>query len=236
SQADWRAGHSWGPRWLTDLLPIMVWMLAPAPLVLRQRSRALLVAMIVAAVGVQAIGAFWYTRTSDERIFTGNTASTSAVWDPSNIPFVAELEHPPASFELRCNTRSSIDRPPPMLAGTGTIPNLHWGTAVQGWALACGRTPAQVILLIDGRVIGETTQFFVRPDVGRELHTNAASGWGVPADTSGVATGKHVLHLAVRVSPRSDIRILREEPVMVTPGPTLNALADVAARRLAQEQ
>jgi hypothetical protein len=25
SQADWRAGVSWGPRWLTDLLPILVW-------------------------------------------------------------------------------------------------------------------------------------------------------------------------------------------------------------------
>jgi hypothetical protein len=35
SQVDWRAGVSWGPRYLTDILPILMWMLAPAPLVLR---------------------------------------------------------------------------------------------------------------------------------------------------------------------------------------------------------
>ena len=100
SQADWRAGASWGPRWLTDLLPIMIWMLAPAPLVLRARARGLLVVTMVAAVGVQAIGAFWYTHTSDERIFAGNPASLSAAWDPRNTPFIVELEHPPAAFEL----------------------------------------------------------------------------------------------------------------------------------------
>ena len=36
SQADWRAGVSWGPRWLADALPIMIWMLAPAPQALRK--------------------------------------------------------------------------------------------------------------------------------------------------------------------------------------------------------
>ena len=234
SQADWRAGQSWGPRWLTDLLPLVVWMLAPAPLALRPRVRGLLVAMVVAAVGVQAIGAFWYTGTSDARIFAGGGASMSAAWDPSNTPFIVELEHPPAPFELQCSTRGSIDRPAPVLDGTGA--ELQPGTAVQGWALACGRTPAQVILLIDGRVIGETTSFFVRPDVDRALHITAASGWSVPADTSGLAPGRHVLQLAVRVSPRSDIRILREEPVMVTAPPSLNALAALAARRLREDQ
>src|SRR5262249_43215766 len=53
SQADWRAGVSWGPRWLTDLLPIMVWMLAPAPLVLRTRARGLLILAMAASVAVQ---------------------------------------------------------------------------------------------------------------------------------------------------------------------------------------
>jgi hypothetical protein len=236
SQADWLAGHSWGPRWLTDLLPLMVWMLAPAPLALRPRARGLLVVMMVAAVGIQAIGAFWYTGTSDARIFAGGPASTSAAWDPSNTPFIVELEHPPAPFELQCNTRGSIDRPPPVLDGTGPVPELQPGMAVQGWALACGRTPAQVVLLIDGRVIGATAQFFVRPDVDRALHVTAASGWSVPADTSGLAPGKHVLQLAVRVSPRSDVRILREEPVMVTAPPSLKALAALAARRLREDQ
>jgi hypothetical protein len=237
SQTDWRAGVSWGPRWLTDLLPVLVWMLAPAPLALRRLPRGLLVATMVAAVGVQAIGAFWYTKKSDERIFAGNPASTSGAWDPSNTPFVVELEHQRAPFELQCGTRfGSIDQPPPVLNGTGAVPKLQPGTAVQGWALVCGRTPAQVILLIDGRVIGETPHFSVRPDVNRALHITAASGWSVTADTSGIVPGEHVLQLAVRVSPRSDIRILREEPVMVTAPPDLNALAVLAARRLREDQ
>jgi hypothetical protein len=233
SQTDWRGGASWGPRWLTDLLPIMVWMLAPAPLALRVRARRLLVAMMVAAVCIQAIGAVWYTHTSDERIFAGNV---SAAWDPSNTPFVQELSHGPATGELLCNDRGSIDRPPPVQGGSGAVPELQMGTAVEGWALACGRTPAQVVLLIDGRVIGETTHFFVRPDVDRALHVSSPSGWSVPADTGGVGPGEHVLQLAVRVSPRSDIRILREEPVMVAPAPSLSALATVAAQRLRRDQ
>ena len=235
SQADWRAGTSWGPRWLTDLLPIMIWMLAPAPLVLRARARAVLVVLMVAAIGVQAIGAFWYTHASDERIFAGNPGSFSGAWNPSNTPFIVELEHPPASLELTCNTRGSIDRPPPVPAGTA-VPELQPGTAVQGWALACGRSPAQVILLVNGRVIGQTTQFFDRPDVDRALHVTAASGWNVPADTTGLAPGRHVLQLAVRIGSRSDIRILREEPVMVPAPPNLKALAAVAARRLRDDQ
>jgi len=33
SKADWRQGASWGPRWLTDLLPIVFWMLPPGKLI-----------------------------------------------------------------------------------------------------------------------------------------------------------------------------------------------------------
>jgi hypothetical protein len=234
SSADWREGASWGPRWLCDLLPILVWMLAPAPGVLRTRTRGLLVALIVAAVGVQAIGAFWYQHTSDALILASK--NMSAAWDPSNTPFIQELSHRPASSELLCNARGSIDRPPPVTAGAAAAPELNEGAAVQGWALACGHSPAQVILLIDGRVIGESTQFFVRPDVDRALHINADTGWSVTADTTGVPTGRQVLQLAVRVSPRSDIRIIREQPVTVTPPPSLSSLAALAVRRLRSDQ
>jgi hypothetical protein len=236
ASGDWRAGQSWGPRWLTDLLPIMIWMLAPVPLALRARGRWWLVALAVVSIGIQAIGAFWYTHTSDERIFTGNPRSLSAAWDPSNIPFFVELEHAPAGFQLQCNTRGSVDVPPPVTGSTGAVPELRAGMAIQGWALACGHTPAQVVLLIDGRVIGATTSFFVRPDVDRALHVSVASGWSTAADTTGIAPGRHVLQLAVRISPRSDIRVLREEPVIVAPPPSLKALAALAAQRLRRDQ
>jgi hypothetical protein len=234
-QGDWRGGESWGPRWLTDLLPIMFWMLAPAAPALRARARKLFVVLMAAAVGIQAIGAFWYTHTSDDRIFA-NPTSLSGAWDPSNTPFIQELEHPPAPLELLCNARGSIDVPPAPIANGGAIPDLRSGTAVQGWALTCRRTPAQVILLIDGRAIGETTQFIVRPDVDKALHINVATGWSVPAETSGVSPGRHVLQLAVRIGAQSDIRIVREQPVIVTPPPSLRALAATATQRLREDQ
>jgi hypothetical protein len=233
SQADWRAGASWGPRWLTDLFPILVWMLGPVPLALRKRTRGVLVALIVVAVGIEAIGAFWYTHTSDARILS---AGMSSAWNPSYTPFIYELKHPPATLELLCNARGSIDVPPAPVASGGAVPELRLGAPIEGWALACGHTASQVILLIDGRVIGESQQFFVRPDVDRTLHVDSPSGWSVVADTSEVTPGRHILQLAVRVSPTSDARIAREQPVIVTAPPSLRALATIAAGRLRRDQ
>ena len=161
SQGDWRGGSSWGPRHLTDLLPILVWMLAPAPAALGGRARRLFVVMMVVAVGIQTIGAFWYSHLSDARIFAG-TAPMSAAWDPRNTPPLVELEHRPVPGELQCNARGSIDQPP-ALDGAGGVRELESGMPVRGWALLCGRTPTEVVLLIDGRIIGETTAFFTRP-------------------------------------------------------------------------
>ena len=239
SQTDWRAGVSWGPRWLTDLLPILVWMLAPAALALRPRARRVLVALAVFAVGVQAVGAFWYEKTSDERIFADaplEAGVPKAAWSPRNTPFIQELSHRYAAAELQCSAHGSIDAPRPPAANGGKPGLLKPGEAVQGWALSCGRTPAQVILLIDGRVIGQTQDFVQRPDVNTALHTSQATGWSVPADTTGVSLGRHVLQLAVRIAPRGDIRIVREQAVTVTPPPDLAALAARAASRLRDDQ
>jgi hypothetical protein len=216
SQADWRAGVSWGPRWLTDLLPILVWMLAPAPRVLRPLARGLLVLAMLSSVGVQTIGAFWYTRTSDELVFAGDPASMRGAWNPHNLPFLTELRHPRARGELQCDAASSIDRVGPrLLPGTGKVPDLEPGAVLEGWALTCGRTPAQLLVLIDGVVIGSTVDFLPRVDVNEVMHTISPSGWRVSANTQGVSPGERVLQLAVRIEPRSDIRIVREQRVFV---------------------
>ena len=216
SLGDWRAGVSWGPRWLTDLLPIMIWMLAPVPLVLRSHARGLLIIAMAASVGVQTIGAFWYTKTSDARIFAGDAASMRAAWNPRNVPFLVELRHPFARGELLCDAGGSIDRVgATRLSGTGAVPVLEPGAALEGWALACGRTPAQLLVLIDGIVIGSTTNFLPRVDINEALHTFSPSGWRVAANTLGVSPGERMLQLAVRVNPGSDIRIIREQRVMV---------------------
>jgi hypothetical protein len=210
----------------------MVWMLAPVPLLLGRRWRACFVALGVLGIAVQAIGAFWYTHTSDALVFSNKAAA----WNPSNAPFVVELKHSPAPAELLCSGKGSIDVPAPPPPGSNAAPPLRANTPIEGWALTCGRTPAQVALLIDGIVVGDSTNFFVRPDVDKALHVTSPSGWSVIADTRGVPPGRQVLQLAVRVGPRSDWRIVREQPVTVEPAPTLHALAATAARRLRADQ
>ncbi|TDR42063.1 hypothetical protein DFR29_109119 [Tahibacter aquaticus] len=216
AQGDWRAGTAWGPRWLTDVLPILLWMLAPAPLVLRPVARSLFVAAIVVSVGVQTVGAFWYTKTSDELIYAGDPASMHGAWNPQNIPFVTELRHPPAPGELLCDAMGTIDRiGQTRLPAAGKLPELEPGALLEGWALACGRSPAQLLLLVNGVVVGTTTQFLPRADVDAAMHTRAPAGWQISANLWGVAAGEQVLQLAVRVEPRSDFRIVREQRVMV---------------------
>jgi len=216
SLADWRAGVSWGPRWLTDLLPILVWMLAPVPLALRPVTRGLLILAMAASVGVQTVGAFWYTGTSDARIFAGNPASMSGAWNPRNLPFLTELLHPRACGEILCNARGSIDRVGPTpLPGIGDVPILENGEVIEGWTLACGRTPTQVLVLIDGVLVGSTQVFLPRDDVNKAMHTLSPSGWRVSANTRGVSQGERVLQVAVRIEPGGDIRIVGEQRVFV---------------------
>jgi hypothetical protein len=225
SLADWRAGASWGPRWLTDLLPILVWMLAPSPLVLRPVTRVLLIIAMAASVGVQTIGAFWYTGTSDTRIFAGNPASMSAAWNPRNIPFLTELSHPPARGEILCDASGSVDRVgQSLLPGIGDVPVLENGEVIEGWTLTCGRTPAQLLVLIDGVLIGSTQDFLPRDDVNKAMHTLSPSGWRISANTRGVSPGERVLQVAVRIEPSSDIRIVGEQRVFaITQEPPRNS-------------
>lgn len=227
AQGDWRAGTSWGPRWLTDILPILVWMLAPAPMVMRPLARGLFVATIAMSVGVQAVGAFWYAKRSDERLFAGNPASMRAAWDIGNIPFVTELRHPPAGTELLCDAMGTIDLiGSTRLPSTETLPELEPGMVIEGWALACARPPAQMLLLVNGVVIGTTTAFLPRPDVNAAMGTHAPTGWHITASLWGVASGEQVLQLAVRVEPRSDFRIVREQRVNVRAQPPATAAAE----------
>lgn len=246
SQTDWRAGVSWGPRYLTDLLPVLVWMVAPVPFVLGRLGRALLIMAIVASVFVQFSGALWYTTTSDELIFE-NPGSMRAAWNPRNIPFFVELRHPFARGGLQCNATGAIERvgqtPLAFSPGAGEIPELKAETVLDGWALTCGHTPEQLFLLIDGIVIGSTTDFQMRADINEAMSSTTPSGWRVVANTRGVPPGEQVLQVAVRVAPRSDIRIIREQRVSVTApdGPKeiaadLEAMAVRAAALLQERQ
>ena len=244
SQADWRAGTSWGPRWLSDLLPILIWILAPVPLKLRPVTRGLLMVLMLASVGVQAIGAFWYTGASDERIFAGDPESLSRAWDPRNIPFITELDHPRPNSEILCNTKVWIDRiGATQLPGIGDVPVLENGAVIEGWAIACNSTPVQLLVLIDGVLIGSTQDFLPRPDVNKAMHTISPPGWRVFANTRGVSQGERVLQIAVPIGAVGDIRIIGEQRVFVlapefsrSAGSDLGAMAARAAMLLRARQ
>ena len=254
SQADWRAGVSWGPRWLTDLLPILMWMLAPVPFVLRPLTRRLLILAIAASVGVQVVGAFWYTKASDARIFAGNPQSMRAAWDPRNLPILTELRHPRPRGNLQCAATGSIDRlgTATLSGAPGEVPVLEPGAVIEGGALTCGRSPAQIFVLIDGIVIGSTRDFLPRVDIDQPQRPVSPLGWRVSANTQGVSPGERVLQLAVNIEPGSDIRIVREQRVFVIPPefpvetattsqkpgswPELDAMATRAASLLRERQ
>ncbi len=237
AKADWRAGFSWGPRWLTDILPILMWMLAPAPLLLRTPARIALVATMAASIAVQTIGAFWYTGASDQPLYAGADGWMRRAWQVANAPVAAELRHPRPRGDLACSARGHLDfvGAAPASEPGGRPLVVAPGTSLRGWALACGKTPAYVLLLADGLIIGQTSRFApARPDVAAAMQTTARSTWRIAADTRGLPPGEHVVQVAVRAGKDSDIRIASESRVLIAP--PLAALAHRAAALLREHQ
>ncbi len=198
AKADWRAGISWGPRFLTDLLPLLVWMLVPVVAALRGFGRVCFLLAVGAAVAIEAIGAFWYTGATDSAIFAvaSGPHQMRAAWDWRNAPFVASLRHGLAPAELTIEMRGNLDA---IEAGGRATSAVTAGEEVvaAGWALAGHATPWQVAVNIDGRQTATSRAFRDRPDVRDTLHTASPAGWRIPLDTAGLAPGEH--HLAAIV-------------------------------------
>jgi hypothetical protein len=194
AKADWIRVASWGPRWLTDVLPILFWMLPPAVASLRGPSRLVFACGCGAAILIEAIGAFWYMNVSDDAIMTAPNPK-QAIWDVRNAPFLAELRHPPAPTVLwapgyRCDAtdvQGNLD----LLAGraeAGEVPapeELH----AEGWTLIEGRSPWDVAVTLDDRTVGSTSRFFTRPDVVRALGSVSRSGWAISIRAATLARG-----------------------------------------------
>jgi len=108
ARTDWRAGFSYGPRFLADALPILVWLLPPALRGLSAAGRAVFLAACLLSVAPQAIGAFFYSGYSDHVICceTGERRFAAA-WDPRNTPFLFELRYPRPTMDL---ARLFVDR------------------------------------------------------------------------------------------------------------------------------
>jgi hypothetical protein len=216
AKADWRAGFAWGPRWLTDLLPFLVWMLPPVVAGLGNCGRLLLVGACASAIAIEAIGAFWYTGVSDPAVLAAAPANGALVggWNLKNAPYIAELRHRPAPAELTIDVRGSFDR---IASGGREVRKIFAGEEIvaEGWALAGRRPPQAMVFLLDGVAAGDTSAIIARPDVERALGVTSPSGWRFSIRTDGLAPGKHVLAALVRPNEVGDLHFLGERPFRV---------------------
>ncbi|MGL4315195.1 MAG: hypothetical protein ACRCTL_01050 [Pseudomonas sp.] len=196
--AHWEQGLSWGPRYLTESAPILVWMLSPIFERLRTIGRVLFGLACVVAVAIQGVGAFYYTGKDFGAAMVAKGPKVTLarwkelVWDLGNTPFITELKHGRVASDFG-ELRGHID-----VAGARDERDGR-RLVVTGWALMDGRTPSGVALMVDGRVVvGGTEIFFERSDVVSALGESAPSGWSVtfPADT--LTPGEHVVTALVR--------------------------------------
>jgi hypothetical protein len=97
---DWRAGFCWGPRFLTDMLPILVWMLAPILPTLERPARAAFAALVLVSLLVQGVGAFMYQGRSDILMYHGPGAPATLAWRPWHYPVWVELQSGFAPMDL----------------------------------------------------------------------------------------------------------------------------------------
>ncbi|HEY0783310.1 MAG TPA: hypothetical protein VGE98_12700, partial [Thermoanaerobaculia bacterium] len=225
AKADWRAGRSWGPRWLTEALPLLVFLLPPALAALRGVGRAVFVALVAASIAVQAIGAFWYTGASEEAIFAPppGLSELRACWDPANTPFLVELRHARAPFH------PSFQPWRPYVSASGFIDRLESGgaevvavaagtpVAAEGWAVVDGHPPSAVELAVDGQPRGVAASFFDREDVRQRVYASGPLGWRAQVDTAGLAPGAHIVTAEVRYADGAASEVGRHL-LVITPG------------------
>jgi hypothetical protein len=229
AKLDWRAGCCWGPRWLTDVLPLLVWMLAAGLESLGRIGRAVFALAACLSVGVQVVGAFWYTGHSDAVIMKaeGDPNRMDVVWDFWNAPFIAELRHDPAPRELTLEADGFVDR---VRADGQDVAQVVPGTAleVDGWALTDRCTPERVRVMVvpirhtkwQGRrryPIAETASFLDRPDVTRAMHGTGPAGWQVVLKTDGLDPGPHRVEVKARAHQGGEFRAVAERPFLVLP-------------------
>jgi hypothetical protein len=234
SKADWAGGASWGPRWLTDLLPILFWMLPPIVVSLRAMGRLVFACGCAAAVLIEAIGAFWYMNVSDDAIASASNRK-QALWDIRNAPFVAELRHAPAPIDLwtpeyRCDAttvQGSLDRLAD-LANARELPAREELLAA-GWTLVDGRSAWDVSITLDDRMVGSTSHFFTRSDVVSALGSTSPSGWRIPIPGSDLAPGEHVLRVVARSCPTGPPHVVAERRIVTSEAPPRAASATAAA-------
>jgi len=230
---DWRQGMSWGPRWLTDMLPMLIWMLPPVVKALSRGARVAFGLATFLAISIQTVGAFWYTGVADIPVVSARGPDKMApAWQIQNAAFVAELAHPPVKADLLVDLRGNIDVVNVLPGGASLGRQLE----VFGWALTDDRSPHDLAILIDGQPMGGTTAFFSRPDVEKALDQTSPAGWRVAIPIERLSAGEHLLAVLVRATEGGDPRLLKQASFLVPDAEPLEPVRDLlsAATRARQ--
>lgn len=228
SKTDWRGGIAWGPRFLTDLLPLLIWLLVPAVGALTSFGRACFAAAVAIAIVIECIGAFAYTGVTDLPIYADEHGAHKLrpAWNWRNAGFVASLSRGLAPAELMSTMRGRID----FLEANGRATDAlvpGEDAVATGWALAGLSTPMQVGISIDGGQLTAVQTFRDRPDVRGLLPGAAPSGWRIPLKTATLEPGVHRLSLFLWASQRGDTYLLTSREL------TVNALSRAGAKSTA---
>src|SRR5213078_2564601 len=138
AKVDWRAGLSWGPRYMTDLLPLFIWMLVPVVTALRRIGRAAFLLAVGVAVAIEAIGAFTYSGSIDVPIYAADRSLEKQDMHPAfqwrNAPFLASLRQGLAPADLGVRMRGSFDTIETGGRATSTV-TAGQQAFLNGWAL-----------------------------------------------------------------------------------------------------
>jgi hypothetical protein len=122
---------------------------------------------------------------------------------------------PQQELEPSFRVRGAVDR---VGADVGSSPN-NGKARAEGWALVNEQySPTRVAILVDGRKVAESNEFFPRPDVSEALHrATEPAGWSVSFVSTGLSAGPHKVRLAVQPDAGYTWQIASGEAIVVLP-------------------
>lgn len=225
AKVDWRSGLSWGPRYMTDLLPFLIWMLVPVIERLQGAARLSFLFATAIAIAIEAVGAFCYSAGMDLPIYSVSLGphEMDAAWKWRNASFVPALKHGIIPPELWLPTRGTFDALESGGRRVTSAVDAGQQVVAAGWALASHRSPWQVALMIDGAGGLGANTFIDRPDVRAALNEPSPSGWRIPIDTSRLGPGVHHVTAMVSATEQGEARYLDEQTLTIRDAPAATA-------------
>ena len=238
---DWRQGISWGPRWLTDMVPLLMWMLPPILTALSRPAWAVFGIACGLSIAIQSVAAFWYTGSSDTALMIASAQAQDRMtpfWDVHRAAFIVEPQHPLAPADILIDLQGSIDEikvVDVVIESGAKVGTAERKVEISGWALADGHPPMNVAASIDGRMVAGTSQFFARPDVAKALGIDSHAGWKLSFSAARLGIGTHALTIFVSTDNGSEARVLRERTfTLESESDGLDRYLSVAAHRAVQ--